>query len=420
MSVICRRPFPTALLLGVSAYALCTGAALAEPAPPFPDLLRQAQTSAPRLAEARAEVARAEGLARQARAIPNPTLGVEVENFAGSGPFKGTNLAETTATLGQTIELGGKRAARVAVGGADVEAARARATRLRGEFAFDLAAAYALADASERRLSLAVESAGLAQEDSRIASALVEAGREPGLRRLQALAALQAARAAVEEARAARATAFSNLTALAGAPAPITSIPTGLLVRADQVFVASTPDPLASPAYVAAQTEREAAARRIRVERIRAMPDVTVSVGARRFEGDDATAFVAGVSIPFPIFDRNRGNISAAQAGLTAAEARLNAARLEAEAAVRSGSARFTAAETRLRASQESERTAEEAYRLTRLGYEGGKLELVELLNAQRALAEARAQTIDAAVERLSAQAGLARLAGSAPFGEQP
>ena len=50
----------------------------------------------------------------------------------------------------------------------------------------------------------------------------------------------------------------------------------------------------------------------------------------------------------------------------------------------------------------------------------GGKLELVELLNAQRALAEARAQTINAALERLSAQAGLARLAGSTPFGEQP
>ncbi|WP_197422428.1 TolC family protein, partial [Phenylobacterium sp. CCH9-H3] len=63
-------------------------------------------------------------------------------------------------------------------------------------------------------------------------------------------------------------------------------------------------------------------------------------------------------------------------------------------------------------------RTAEEAYRLTRLGYEGGKLDLVELLNAQRALAEARAQTINAAVERLSAQAGLARLAGATPFGD--
>ncbi len=418
MSVIFRRPFPTALLLGVGVYALCAGVAQAEPAPPFPELLRQAQTSAPRLAEARAEIARAEGLARQARALPNPTLGVEVENFAGSGPFKGTSLAETTASLEQTIELGGKRAARVAVGRADVEAARARATRLQGEYAFDLAAAYAEAEASERRLALATESVGFAQEDSRIATALVEAGREADLRRVQALAALQAARAAVEEARAARATAFSNLTALVGAPAPITSIPVSLLARADQVFTGSPPDPLASPAYVAAQAEREAAARRIRVERIRATPDVTVSVGARRFEGDDATAVVAGVSIPFPIFDRNRGNISAAQAELSAAEARLNAARLEAEAAARSGSARLTAAEARLRASQEGERTADEAYRLTRLGYEGGKLALVELLNAQRALAEARAQTINAAVERLSAQAGLARLAGATPFGD--
>ena len=418
MSVISRRPFPTALLLGVSAYALCAGAAFADPAPPFPELLRQARTTAPRLAEARAEIARAEGLARQARAIPNPTIGVEVENFSGSGPFRGTSLAETTASIEQTLELGGKRSARVAVGRAEVQAARARAVRIQGEYAFDLAATYAEAEASDRRLQLAMESAGFAQEDSRIASALVEAGREADLRRVQALAALQAARAAVEEARAARATAFSNLTALAGAPAPITSIPISLLARADHAFPATLPDPLASPAYLAAQAEREAAARRIRVERIRAVPDVTVSVGARRFEGDDATAMVAGVSIPFPLFDRNRGNISAAQAELGAAESRLSAALLEAEAAVRSGSARLSAAETRLRASQEGERTAEEAYRLTRLGYEGGKLDLVELLNAQRALAEARAQTINAAVERLSAQAGLARLAGSTPFGD--
>lgn len=418
MSVICRRPFPTALLLGVSAFALCTGAALAEPAPPFPELLRQAQATAPRLAEARAEIARAEGLARQARAIPNPTIGVEVENFSGSGPFKGLDLSETTASIEQTLELGGKRSARVAVGRAEVQAVRARAARIQGEYAFDLAAGYADAEASERRLQLASESAGFAQEDSRIATALVEVGREADLRRVQALAALQAARAAVEEARAARATAFSNLTALVGAPAPITSIPVSLLARAEQAFPGASPDPLASPAYLAAQAEREAAARRIRVERIRAVPDVTASVGVRRFQGDDATALVAGVSIPFPVFDRNRGNISAAQAELSAAEARLNAARLEAEAAARSGTARLSAAESRLRASQEGERTAEEAYRLTRLGYEGGKLELVELLNAQRALVEARNQTINAAVERLSAQAGLALLAGATPFGE--
>ncbi len=412
-----RRPLRAATL-GLTALGLCAGAAVAEPAPPFTELLRQAQPTAPRLAEARAEIARAEGLARQARALPNPTVGVEVENFSGSGPFRGVDMAETTASIAQTIELGGKRSARVAVGRADLQAARARAARIQGEFAFDLAAAYAEAEASERRLQLATDQATLAQEDLRIATALVEAGREADLRRVQAQAALQAARADVEEARAARATAFSNLTALVGAPAPITSIPVSLLARAGDAFPAASLDPLRSSAYLAAEAEREAAARRVRVERIRAVPDVTASVGVRRFNGDDATAVVAGISVPFPIFDRNRGNISAAQAELSAAEARLNAARLEAEAAVRSGSARLSAAESRLRAAQEGERTAEEAYRLTRVGYEGGKLDLVELLNAQRALGEARAQSINAAVERLSAQAGLARLAGASPFGD--
>ncbi|PZQ55687.1 MAG: transporter [Phenylobacterium zucineum] len=401
--------------------ALASGrGAAADPAPPFRELLAQAQASAPRLAEARAEIARAEGLARQGRAIPNPVVGLEVENFSGSGPFNGMSLSETTASIGQTIELGGKRSARIAVGRADVQAARTRAARIQAEFAFDLAAAYAGADAGERRLQLATQSVELATEDARIATALVDAGREADLRRVQAEAALQAARAALEEARAARATAFSNLTALVGAPAPITSIPTSLLARADQAFPVALPDPMTSPAYLAAQAEREAAARRVRVERIRAIPDITASVGVRRFQGDDATALVAGLSVPFPVFDRNRGNVSAAQAELSAAEARLNAARLDAEAAARSGLARVSAAESRLLAARQGERTAEEAYRLTRIGYEGGKLGLVELLNAQRALAEARAQTIDAALERLSAHAGLARLAGSTPFGDQP
>ena len=86
---------------------------------------------------------------------------------------------------------------------------------------------------------------------------------------------------------------------------------------------------------VAAQAEREAAARRVRVERTRAIPDVTVSAGVRRFSGDDSRAVVAGISAPLPLFDQNRGNVNAAQGELLAAEARLNAARLDAEAELR-------------------------------------------------------------------------------------
>ena len=44
-------------------------------------------------------------MARQAGALPNPTLGVEVENFSGSGPYRGLDFAETTATIGLFLSL---------------------------------------------------------------------------------------------------------------------------------------------------------------------------------------------------------------------------------------------------------------------------------------------------------------------------
>lgn len=402
---------------GLFALSLSAGTAVAAPAPAFTELLRQAQETAPRLAEARAEIARADGLAQQARARPNPILSLEVENFSGSGPYSGATQAETTASIGQTLELGGKRSARVSAAQGEAEAARQRARLAQVDFRFDLAVAYAEAEASDRRLVLAQEALGLADEDARIARAFVEQGREPELRRIQAEAAVQAARATVDEAQAARATAFANLTALSGSAAPITSIAVSLL---DEPPPPSTVAPAASsaPRLLVAQAERETARRRLALERRRAIPDVNVSVGFRRFENSNASALVAGVSVPLPLFDRNRGNINAVQAEVTAAEARLNAARLDAEATVRASTARAAAAETRLSAAQQGERAAQEAYRLTRIGYEGGKLSLAELLVARRALTDARGQTIAAANERVSAQAALARMSGAAGTGD--
>ncbi|MDO8410953.1 MAG: TolC family protein [Phenylobacterium sp.] len=411
-----RRPL-LAAASGLVALGLSAGVGVAEPAPAFTDLLRQAQETAPRLAEARADIARAEGLAQQAGVRPNPTVGLEIENFSGSGPYSGISQAETTASISQTLELGGKRSARVSAAQGEVEAARQRAQRAQVDFRFDLAVAYAEAEASDRRLVLAQEALGLAEEDARIARAFVEQGREPELRRIQAEAAVQAARATVEEAQAAGATAFANLTALSGSAAPITSIPVSLL---DGTPPRSAISPVAStaPGYLVAQAEREAARRRLALERRRAVPDVNVSVGFRRFENSDASAFIAGVSVPLPLFDRNRGNVRAVQAEVTAAEARLNAARFDAEATVRASTARAAAAETRLAAAREGERAAQEAYRLTRIGYEGGKLSLAELLVARRALTDARGQTIAAASERVSAQAALARMSGVAGSGD--
>ena len=415
-SLMSLRPLAAAVV-GASACALAP-TAFADPAPPFPALLAQARASAPRPAESLAQVAEAEARARQAATLPNPILSVEVENFAGSGPFRDTGAAETTASVAQVIELGGKRSERIAAGRAAVGAARAGAALSQADFAFDLAKAYVEAEASERRLEIVAETLRLAEEDSRIARALVDAGKEADIRSVQVRAALLSARAALDKARAARVEAFGRLTALSGSTASLTSIPVSLLAHAEQQEVAPQIDPMQSPAYRAAAAARDAAARQVRVERTRSVPDVTLSVGGRRFEADDASALVAGLSVPLPLFDRNRESITASRAALTAAEARLNAARLEALAQASSAITRFETSQTRLQAAQAGEDAAGEAARLARLGYEGGKLSLLELLTARRAYAEARAQTLEAQLARLNAEAALARLRGVDPFGD--
>lgn len=418
---LCRRPryaVPTGLALAASVAMSLTAAAHAESAPPYSDLLRSA-AAAPRLAVATAETRRAEGLARQAGARPNPTISVFSENFSGSGPYKGFNGAETTLQANVPLELGGRRGARVVAGRAEVEAARARDRQARSDFAADLAIAYAAAEAADLRVERAGDEVEQATEDAKAARVLVEAGREANLRALQSETSLGAARAELDAAKATREAAFARLTSLSAFPRPITSITASLLNRATlQPSPSLTFDPLSSPLYATAVAEREAAARLVRVEQTRAIPEVTASVGVRRFELDKSTAAVAGVSVPFPIFDRNRGNIDAARAALQAAEARLEGARLDAEAEGRAALSQVAASQARLEAATASERAASEAYRLSRIGYESGKTSLLELINARRAVGAARSATIDARVARTNAEAALARLQGRIPFGD--
>lgn len=395
---------------------LTPAVAWSEPAPAFAELLRQAET-APRTREADAGVDRAEGLLRQAGTRPNPELAIEVESFAGSGPYRGFDQAETTVEVSQTVELGGKRPARVGSARTELAAARARRTQARADLAYDLALAYAEAEAAARKEGQAEVTLALAVEDARIATALVEAGREAEVRAIQARSAVAASRADLDTAKVAADEALARLSAMSGAASPFTSLSASLLTLSPPATADTTIDVMTVPAVVVASAERDAAASRVQIERTRAAPDATVSFGARRYAGDDATALIAGVSVPLPLFDQNRGAVSAAQAELRAAEARFDRARAEAEADIRIGYRQIGSAESQVAAAFEVERAAEEVYRLTRIGYESGRLPLSEVVVARRGLSDARLRTLDAQLNRVRAEAAIARLQGRAPFG---
>jgi len=387
------------------------GVAAAQTAPPLETLLKEA--AAPRLAVGEAETRAAEGRALQARARPNPMLELQVENIGGDGPYRDFQSAETTLSIGQALELGGKRGARIATAQAELDTARSRAGLSRVAYARDLVVAYAAAEAASERLSVAREASNLAEADARAARLLVDNGKEAELRALQARAAVSAAQAEVSRAEAESGAALARLSALTGGERTFTAVTPGALDRTWRASVASQASTIA-----VAEAEQRVATRKLDLERRRATPDLTVNFGVRRLAGDDATAAMAGFSLPLPLFDRNRGAVKSAQAEADAARARLLIAQADAVADRRSAEGEARAAERSTAAAQEGEVVAREAYRLARLGYEAGKLPLIELLAARRDLVAARQRNIEARLARAKALADLAQANGQIAFGD--
>ncbi len=385
---------------------LAPGSAFAEPVT-LAEALSRAATTSPTLAAAEADVAAAVGRAQQAGFRPNPELGLEVENFSGTGAFNGIDEAESTLSIGQRFELGGKRPARERAARAEVDAARLRLAVARADLEQQVRDAYAEAYADSRRVELAREQFIRADNLQTIATELVDAGREPPLRALRARTSALEAVGRVRAAEAEYAEAQRALAALWGG-------------GGDELPEPAAPEALASPASVIdpasaldvrlAEAEVATSIAVVDRERTLSRPDVTVSVGARQFRGTDDTALVFGASMPLGLFDRNQGNIAAANADRTGAEARRNAALAgairrtrDAQAALRTAEAQLTFLET------QAEPEAIEAVRIAREGFSAGRFTLLDVLDAEEALNTVQADMITAELERAQAVAALTR-----------
>lgn len=368
--------------------------------------LAQAAEHSPRVAQAKAKADAAEARARQAGALPNPDISLEVENFAGTGVFQGLRSAETTLTVGQRFELGGKRGARTALAAAERDMAILALRMARADLAQDICIAYAQLDAAQERLKLRRESIDQAQDLERTARLLVEVGRDPPLRQLRAAALLAEARVDAVQAQTELLTARSLLADLTGQtdldisaqPAgdvPITVPPLSDAPTVDEQFAAAI--------HAVAQA-------RVRIARADRIPDVTASAGVRRMNDGQATALVAGISIPLPIRSSNRSAVEAALFDATADAAALRQARLSVKRSQHDARTALEAAELQLDVlSGPSMTQAEEAVRIARIGYAAGKFGLLELVDAQAALTTAKAALIEARLDRARALAALIR-----------
>lgn len=358
------------------------------------------------VAEAQVDIAR--GNQEQAGLRPNPEISLEVENVVGTGPFRDFRSTETTLAIGQRLELGGKRRTRVEAARAETNVAAIRAEIARADLILSVRQRFVDAVAARQRLRLAEQALERSRELARIASVLVDVGRDPPLRGLRAEANLGEAEAELAERRAEDENARRSLAALWGDPMPPAQVDeTSISLDRRSVPV----EPLSLLAIRLADAEVFAAQAIIDRERSLRTPDLTLSAGIRRNEEADARGFVAGASFTLPFGNRNQGAIAAAQAAARVSEAQRSLLVVESVRGIASARATLAAADERVETLEN--RTvpqAEEALRLADIGYRAGRFSLIELLDATQARDAALNALIDAREARDTATAVLARV----------
>jgi cobalt-zinc-cadmium efflux system outer membrane protein len=400
------------------AAPLLASAALAQEVAPLTlqDAIARAVDSDPGLRAANAGIDAARGGLRQARVRPNPTLDAEVENFNGQGNLRGFDGAESTFSLSQEVELGGRRSARIRL--ADRELHGAELDRvLRGlDLIRDVQTAYFDALAAEELVLIAQERLATAEALNTSVARRVAAARDPLMAGARAEAGLAEARIALTRAQSEATTARARLASFFGGDAGFSLVPADFaLPRATDHAHEDLSD--ASPDLARLAVQRDQAGASTRVERSLAWQNPTLSLGYRRFEDQDGEgALVAGVSIPLGVFDRNQGSVARARAQQRRAELELEAGRRD---LTREHAALERAIATDAAAVQSTEEDvipqAERALSLAQDGYNRGAFSYLDVLEAQRALSDARQTRIDAlrsyhfneaALDRLTARFG--------------
>ena len=355
--------------------------------------LQRALAANPRLTASERDVGIATGQRIQAGALFNPDLSYEQDNSLGSGPYRGTWSAETTVQISQLFELFGKRDARIAAGAAGLNVAVIQRKAVRLEVLSETAVAFLTVLGAQRRVQILDDQVAAIDRLTPLLQRRVEAGASSPAETGRAEVASDLVKADRERVKASLSSARRDLAVLMGDTSPRFSTVTGRLetVGRPPSFKAVIAAIDANPQLVrwtAVYAQRNA---ELLLARLKPYPDVRVSAGWRHFNETGDNAVRLGISIPIPVFDQNQGNILSAQESLAkaAAERAANKATL----VVLAGRA-YDSLEGSLRELAILRKSAipkaEAAAQAIFDGYGQGRFTLLEVLDAQATLAQAR------------------------------
>lgn len=383
-------------LMACATAGLAQGGPAAPPAVTLADVFRLAATQ-PAIAAAEARARAAAGSRTTARSLGNPMLDYRIEQASAVGPTGSAPAIERESMLTASFPLDavyrwGPRAGRA---NSEYRAAQADVAATRQRVLLEAARAY-------HRVGVAQVSLSVSRDLAAWLDSLVAYNRARVREGVAAESDL--IRSEVERGRAG-ASAALMVAELAHARADLAQfLPDGAAQTASLVVAVPNrplPLPAESPAVAvnpelrAARERAAGAASGLTTERLSIIRQVDATIGTKHMGG--ATAVVVGASLPFPLFDQNRGEMArasgeraAAQQELIAAERRIRADVAAAQSAADALTASAAALSTPVAGgAPDFLQKADEGRRIALGAYREGAAPLMQLLDAARAWGEA-------------------------------
>ncbi|WP_226477380.1 TolC family protein [Pseudomonas sp. MWU16-30323] len=370
--------------------------------------LQTAFANNPDMAAAQWEIDIAQGGRQQAGLIPNPVASWDAEDTR-------RNSRTTTVKLSQTLELGGKRGARIDVATRAQEAAALTLEQRRNGLRAEVIDGYYGALRAQERLDLAQRSLALAERGLVVANGRVTAGKSSPVEATRAQVQLSEIRLEFNRAQMGLTDAYRRLAASTGAAN------TDFQAVATQAQAAPA---LPSTSQLLARLEQTAELRlaelqivqgeaALGLEKAQRIPDLDVSIGSQYDASVRERVNVVGVSMPIPLFNRNQGNVLAASRRADQARDLRNAAELRLRTETRQALDLWQTANTEVRSfNQQILPAAQSAVDSATRGFEMGKFNFLDVLDAQRTLIAARTQYLAATAQATEAWVRIERIYG--------
>lgn len=348
----------------------------------------------PRLAQVGWAIEAARGQAVQSGMYPNPTVSVTGNELGDRTGPSGIWSAFVGQELVTANKLGLSQAA--ALKKVDQESLNVMAQRY---LVFTgVRQAFFEALTLQRRAEILGDLVKLAEQSVENANKLLKAKEAAELDVVQLEVDLERYRADLEATQRALPGAYRKLAASIGAEQmPIahlagdlsTSLPEYNLEQVRQYVLSIHPE------LRSAQVGVDRAKLVLRRAEVEPIPNITVGTGYTYQGQNRSSDWDLGVSLPVPIWNKNEGNIQAAEAEVQAAVKQV--ARVENELVNRLSAAFSDYASARERSERYQAAIlprAQRTYELSRKAYQGGEFQYLRVLQAQRAMVEANLELV--------------------------